>query len=69
MLIDSPYNFGDIVFLKTDIEQHERMITKLFIESPTLVKYELSLGSFCSLHSEYEFEKEISLEKKFGGKD
>ena len=69
MLIDTPYTFGDIVFLKTDIEQHERMITKLSVESPTLIQYELSFGSFHSWHNEYEFERELSLAKKFGDPD
>jgi len=69
MIIDTPYNFGDIVFLKTDIEQNERMITKFSIESPTLIQYELSFGAFVSWHNEYEFERELSLSKKFGSSD
>jgi hypothetical protein len=69
VIIDTPYDFGDIVFLKTDIEQHERMVTKMSVESPTLIHYELSLGSFHSWHNEYEFERELSLAKKLGNND
>lgn len=64
MIIDTPYDFGDIVFLKTDIEQHERMVTKLSVESPTLIYYELTFGASHSWHNEYEFDRELNLEKK-----
>lgn len=65
MIITTTYNLGDIVFVKTDDEQRERMITEISIKSPNFVLYLLSCGVNNSWHNEFEFDSEISLKTKF----
>lgn len=65
MIITTDYDLGDIVFLKTDEEQRERMITEMCVKSSNFLMYQLTLGNSCSWHSDIEFEKEMSLKTKF----
>ena len=58
MLIDNKFNVGDLVYLKTDESQTERMVTGFYIRQNNLT-YGLSCGSEESWH--YDFE--ISTEK------
>jgi len=57
MLIDTEYNFGDIVYLKTDPDQIGRMITE-FTVYPMGILYSLSHGVNTTKHYELEFSKE-----------
>ncbi len=57
MLIQSVYDFGDIVYLKTDPEQIGRMITEITIY-PMGILYSLSHGVNTTKHYELEFSKE-----------
>lgn len=60
MLIETDFDLGDIVYLKTDEKQQDRIVTK-FSVSPNGVCYMLSCGtSECS-----HFAVEISKEKNF----
>lgn len=65
MIITTTYDLGDIVFVKTDEEQKERMITEISIKSPNFALYLLSYGVNNSWHNELEFDREPNLEKKF----
>lgn len=65
MIIDTPYEFGDIVFLKTDINQDEMIITEMRVLQKGVILYLLSRGMQSSSHYEYEFEREPDLSKKF----
>ncbi len=58
MLIDSKFNIGDEVYLKTDIDQNCRLVTGLTVRA-TSISYDLSCGTSESTH--YDFE--ITLEK------
>jgi|688.fasta_scaffold665472_2 hypothetical protein len=65
MLIEIEYEFGEMVYLKHDEEQIERMVTEVTLKSPILAMYMLSHGSFNTWHYGYEIDKELSLERKF----
>lgn len=54
------HQIGDIVFLKTDPEQNERMVTEIRIRQNSVL-YSLSCGTTDSLH----YEIEISTQKKY----
>jgi len=53
MLIDNKFNLGEIVFLKTDEEQHERIITGITI-SHKGISYELCQGTSSCWHYDFE---------------
>lgn len=53
MIIKTKYDIGDIVYLKTDISQKERMITMVGI-TPGSHVYTLSCGDDSSDHYEIE---------------
>lgn len=57
-IIDTKFDLGQIVFIKTDKEQQPRMIIGITVR-PTGLLYELNFGSNSSWH----FEIEISDEK------
>jgi len=65
MIIDTQYDLGDIVFIKTDTEQRERMITEICVKSPNHLIYQLTHGINCSWHCEFEFQKELDLQTKY----
>lgn len=54
------HQIGDIVFLKTDPEQNERIVTEIRIR-PNSILYSLSCGTTDSQH----YEIEISTTKKY----
>jgi len=57
MVIDNKYKIGDIVYLKTDIEQKKRIVTRIYISSNGLV-YELCCGDDMSNSYDIEISKE-----------
>lgn len=61
MTINNNYKFNDIVYLKTDPEQKQRIITEINIKPNLILMYELACGSESSWH--YEFE--ISINKDY----
>ena len=56
MKVDFDYEIGDIVYLKTDSEQWERIITACIVRDidGDIQYYELSLGENVSVHAKYE---------------
>lgn len=62
MRIDTKYDVGETVFLKTDSEQFERLITRISI-SKQGETYELSCGTVTSWHYEFEFRMERDILK------
>jgi hypothetical protein len=58
MLIQSKFEFFQLVYLKTDSDQRQRMVTRLSV-TPNGTTYELSCGTQTSWH----FAEEISEEK------
>jgi hypothetical protein len=53
MLIDNLYNIGDLVFLSTDQDQKQRLVTGFLIRQG-LVLYYLASGPDESLHYDFE---------------
>ena len=58
MLIDNKFNIGDVVYLRTDSDQKERLVTGFYVRHLSLT-YGLGAGADESWH--YDFE--ISVEK------
>jgi len=56
-IIDNKYDYGEVVYLKTDREQVPRIVFCLrCYQNETL--YELACGTVTSVHYEYEISKE-----------
>lgn len=53
MVFENKYEFGQIVYLKTDCDQVQRIVTKFEVE-PNGLLYQLSQGKDCSWHYEFE---------------
>lgn len=60
MVIDNKFNFGQIVFLKTDEDQKARMVTAFKISESSIL-YELSCGTECSYNYDFEISKEKNI--------
>lgn len=56
LILTNEFEIGDIVFLITDAEQKERMVTGLYYDVTTL-QYRLSSGSSFSYHFSIEISK------------
>lgn len=63
ILVDAEHNIGDVVYLKTDIDQHKRLVTGLYIRKNNTA-YMLSFGSYESTHYDFEISKEIDFNLK-----
>lgn len=57
MMIENKFNIGEKVFLITEPEQWERIITGIFIDSNNIM-YRLAYGSTVSLHYDYEISRD-----------
>lgn len=57
MIIENKFNIGDLVYLKTDNDQSQRMIVSISVRRKDLV-YEVSFGSVSSWHYEFEISEE-----------
>lgn len=54
IVIENKYNFGDIVFLRTDPDQQPRIVTA-FVACPAGdILYELTCSTTASKHYEFE---------------
>jgi len=56
--IDILFELSDIVYLKTDAEQLERIITGVCLREKGLVSYEVSCGERCGWHYGFELSSE-----------
>lgn len=56
-MIENAFNIGDMVYLKTDRDQYERMIIGIFI-SPVGISYRCAAGNLETNHYEIELAKE-----------
>ena len=59
MKIDNAFDFGDIVYLKTDIDQRPRVVVAFEVYTGGEMLYKLA----CSTITSYHYEMEISKEK------
>lgn len=58
MVINNKYGFGDIVYLKTDRDQYERIVVGIKV-SPLGLTYQVALGPI----ETYHYEMELTTEK------
>lgn len=58
MKINNEFEFGEIVYLKTDTEQHPRIIVAMEIYHDGDILYKLNKDSFSSYHFHYEFSRD-----------
>jgi hypothetical protein len=64
MVIDNKYELGQIVYLKTDVEQFQRIVTMIKACADGGLYYQLSFGKECSDHYEVEITDEKNVEIK-----
>ncbi len=61
MLLNIKYEFGDIVYLKTDLDQHPGVITGLQARPGGSITYEITRDDY----SDWYYPEEISKDKAF----
>lgn len=61
MKVETKYNIGDVVFLSTDIEQLQRVVTGIIIRPNNSIIYYLTCGSNETTH----YDLEMVMEKNF----
>ena len=59
IVVENKFEFGDIVYLKTDKEQNPRIIYSMKV-FPNEILYELACGTTVSSHYEFEISTEIN---------
>lgn len=57
MIINSKYNIGQVVYLRTDTEQKERLVTGIDIRQGYIL-YQLTYIDSVSYHYDFEIESE-----------
>lgn len=60
MIVDSKFNIGDTVYLKTDIDQDARLVTAIKV-MPNILTYELSKSTECTSHYDFEISTERNI--------
>lgn len=58
MVIDNKFDIGESVYLRTDREQYERIVTAMCYRMNGILSYELVCGTLSSWHYEIELSKE-----------
>ncbi len=63
MIIDNKYELGEIVYLKTDVDQVPRIVTAVVACPDDSILYELACGTTCSKHYDFEitYEKLVNV--------
>lgn len=65
MIIENDFNIGDEVYLKTDVDQHVRLVTSFNVRTERIT-YELSCGTNTSWHEPFEISAERDVLKATG---
>jgi len=63
MLRNIEYAFGDMVYLITDLDQEQRMVTAIYLRPGGSVSYGLSIGAGESTHYAIEISRERDIIK------
>ena len=63
-VIENLYGFGDLVYLKTDEDQKQRMVTGFRVCPSGVLIYYLSYGASVSEHYEFEIIEEVNIMKR-----
>lgn len=62
-ITDNKYEIGQLVYLKTDVEQYQRIVTAITLRESGII-YELCQGEKVSSHYEFEINEQINIEIK-----
>ena len=62
-----PPDIGDIVYLRTDPDKFERLVTTFKVEPSGMVLYELAFGDKKSNHYEFELVRQVETRSKVRG--
>lgn len=65
MTINTLFNIGDNVYLKTDPDQHERMITEITIQPNNCIVYTVNVSDMTSVHYEIELTNNQDIKRKY----
>lgn len=60
MLIDNKHEIGDKVYLCTDNDQYERIVTRIIV-TPNGLKYQLTVGTYETTHYNIEIATERNI--------
>jgi len=60
IVIENRYKIGEIVYLKTDIDQYPRIVQAFYITIKEIM-YELICGTARSTHYDYEISKDKNM--------
>jgi len=63
MVIKNKYDIGELVYLITDTEQHERIVTAIKVFPGGVLMYQLAMGGFDSSHYECEIDPDRNIKK------
>lgn len=66
MIINNKFELGSIVYLITDPDQFERMITRIIITMNGAIIYEASCGNCTSLHYDGEMSTKKNIQITLG---
>lgn len=64
MVLENNFELRQKVYLSTDIDQQERIITAILINAANTIRYELSFGASTSWHYECEITEDKNVLKK-----
>lgn len=64
MNINNRFNLGQIVYLITDVDQLERIVTAITVRGNITLSYELSCGTVSSWHYDFEMASEVDIKKQ-----
>ena len=62
-ITDNKYEIGQLVYLKTDTEQFQRIVTAITLRETGII-YELSCGEKVSCNYEFEITEQINIGMK-----
>lgn len=57
MMIDNRFDIGQLIYIKTDPEQNQRIVTGVCVR-PNSILYEVSFGASSSSHYDFELSEE-----------
>ncbi len=60
MIIQNNFNLGQFVYLITDNDQRQRLVTAICVRT-NFLEYQLSLGSGSSWHQEFEISETVDV--------
>ena len=67
--IDNKFDFGDIVYLKSDVDQSPRIVTEISVMPDNCIQYRLVQETFNSWHNELEIRNTVDVVLKTSGRN